>query len=144
MGFQVIIAGGRDFADYGLLQAKCDQFFREKPPTAIISGAARGADTLGARYARERGVPVLEFPADWVRLGKRAGMVRNLQMLDSADAVVAFWDGQSRGTAHYDQRDEEKRTAPAGSPVSERRLIEKWQKENNTHPWSSMRKSWAR
>lgn len=54
MGFQVIIAGGRDFADYGLLQAKCDQFFREKPPTAIISGAARGADTLGARYARER------------------------------------------------------------------------------------------
>ena len=66
----------------------------------IISGAARGADTLGARYARERGVPVLEFPADWVRLGKRAGMVRNLQMLDSADAVVAFWDGQSRGTAH--------------------------------------------
>ena len=49
MGFQVIIAGGRDFADYGLLQAKCDQFFREKPPTAIISGAARGADTLGAR-----------------------------------------------------------------------------------------------
>lgn len=100
MGFQVIIAGGRDFADYGLLQAKCDQFFREKPPTAIISGAARGADTLGARYARERGVPVLEFPADWERLGKRAGMVRNLQMLDSADAVVAFWDGQSRGTAH--------------------------------------------
>ena len=49
---------------------------------------------------RDRGVPVLEFPADWVRLGKRAGMVRNLQMLDSADAVVAFWDGQSRGTAH--------------------------------------------
>lgn len=100
MGFQVIIAGGRDFANYELLQNKCDQFFREKRPTAIISGLARGADTLGARYARERGVPVLEFPADWVRLGKRAGMVRNLQMLDSADAVVAFWDGQSRGTAH--------------------------------------------
>ena len=51
MGFQVIIAGGRDFADYGLLQAKCDQFFREKRPTAIISGIARGADTLGTRYA---------------------------------------------------------------------------------------------
>ena len=92
MGFQVIIAGGRDFADYGLLQAKCDQFFREKRPTAIISGIARGADTLG--------IQVLEFPADWERLGRRAGMVRNLQMLDAADAVVAFWDGQSRGTAH--------------------------------------------
>lgn len=100
MGFQVITAGGRDFADYGLLQAKCDQFFREKRPTAIISGIARGADTLGTRYARERGIQVLEFPADWERLGRRAGMVRNLQMLDAADAVVAFWDGQSRGTAH--------------------------------------------
>lgn len=100
MGFQVIIAGSRDFADYGLLQAKCDQFFRDKRPTAIISGLARGADTLGARYARERGIQVLEFPADWERLGRRAGMVRNLQMLEAANAVVAFWDGQSRGTAH--------------------------------------------
>ena len=100
MGFQVIIAGSRDFADYGLLQAKCDQFFRDKRPTAIISGLARGADTLGARYARERGIQVLEFPTDWERLGRRAGMVRNLQMLEAANAVVAFWDGQSRGTAH--------------------------------------------
>lgn len=100
MGFQVIIAGGRDFANYELLQNKCDQFFREKRPTAIISGLARGADTLGTHYARERGIQVLEFPADWERLGRRAGMVRNLQMLDAADAVVAFWDGQSRGTAH--------------------------------------------
>lgn len=100
MGFQVIIAGGRDFANYELLQNKCDQFFREKRPTAIISGLARGADTLGTRYARERGIQVLEFPADWERLGRRAGMVRNLQMLEAADAVVAFWDGQSRGTAH--------------------------------------------
>lgn len=100
MRFHVIIAGGRDFADYGLLQSKCDKFFQEKKPTAIISGLARGADTMGARYARERGIPVLEFPADWERLGRRAGMVRNLQMLEATDAVVAFWDGQSRGTAH--------------------------------------------
>lgn len=63
-------------------------------------GLARGADTLGTHYARERGIQVLEFPADWERLGRRAGMVRNLQMLEAADAVVAFWDGQSRGTAH--------------------------------------------
>ena len=144
MGFQVIIAGGRDFANYELLQNKCDQFFREKRPTAIISGPARGADTLGTHYARERGIQVLEFPADWERLGRRAGMVRNLQMLDAADAVVAFWDGQSRGTAHTIGEAKKKRTAPAGSPVLERRLIEKWQRGNNTHPWSSMRKSWAR
>lgn len=100
MAFQVIIAGSRDFADYKLLQSKCDLFFQEKRPTAIISGLARGADMLGARYAQEREIPVLKFPADWECLGKRAGMVRNLQMLEVADAVIAFWDGQSRGTAH--------------------------------------------
>lgn len=100
MNFQVVIAGGRDFADYSLLCQKCDQFFRNKRPTAIISGMARGADLLGAQYAWEHGIPLLEFPADWSRLGKRAGMLRNLQMLDAADAVVAFWDGQSKGTHH--------------------------------------------
>lgn len=100
MRFQVIIAGGRDFANYELLCRKCDQFFQNKKPTAIISGMARGADALGARYACEHRIPVLEFPADWEGLGRRAGIVRNLQMLDTADAVVAFWDGVSRGTRH--------------------------------------------
>lgn len=100
MRFQVIIAGGRDFTDYELLCRKCDKLFWNKRPTAIISGMARGADSLGARYARENGIPVLEFPADWEGLGRRAGMVRNLQMLDAADAVVAFWDGESKGTGH--------------------------------------------
>lgn len=100
MRFQVIIAGGRDFNDYALLCSKCDMFFCKKTPSAIISGMARGADSLGVRYAREHGIPVLEFPADWKTLGKRAGILRNLQMLDVADAVVAFWDGQSRGTGH--------------------------------------------
>ena len=100
MRFQVIIAGGRDFSDYELFCRKCDKFFQDKRPTAIISGMARGADSLGALYAREHGIPVLEFPPDWEGLGRRAGMVRNLQMLDAADAVVAFWDGESRGTGH--------------------------------------------
>ena len=100
MSFQVIIAGGRDFTDYRLLCQKCDIFFRDKTPTAIISGMARGADSLGVQYAQEHGIHVMQFPADWAGLGKRAGMVRNLQMLDVADAVVAFWNGVSRGTGH--------------------------------------------
>lgn len=100
MNFQVIIAGGRDFSDYALLCQKCDIFFRDKTPTAIISGMARGADSLGVQYAQEHGIQVMQFPADWAGLGKRAGMVRNLQMLDVADAVIAFWNGVSRGTGH--------------------------------------------
>lgn len=100
MSFQVIIAGGRDFSNYELLCRKCDQFFCNTRPSAIISGMARGADSLGVRYAEEHNIPVLEFPAMWNKLGKRAGMIRNIQMLDAADAVVAFWDGQSKGTGH--------------------------------------------
>ena len=99
--FRVIIAGGRQFNDYGLLSAKCDGILSQKRMThkiIIISGTARGADTLGERYARERGYTVERFPADWNTLGKRAGYVRNCQMADNADALIVFWDGESPGT----------------------------------------------
>ena len=69
-------------------------------PTLILSGTARGADRLGEEWARHRGVPVKRFPADWQHLGKGAGYARNLQMLDEAERVIAFWDGESRGTKH--------------------------------------------
>ena len=98
MSFQVIIAGTRTFTDYELLSVKCDVFFSSKQPTAIICGMARGADLLGKRYAEENGFPVLEYPADWKHYGKKAGYLRNSQMLEVADALVAFWDGESRGT----------------------------------------------
>lgn len=100
MEFRVIIAGGRDFSDYSLLRRKCDVFFRQKTPSAILSGMARGADSLGVQYANEKGIPVQKYPADWNKYGRRAGMVRNRQMLEDADALVAFWDGASRGTAN--------------------------------------------
>lgn len=61
---------------------------------------ARGADSLGEQYAKERGIPVRYFPADWQTLGKSAGYQRNVQMAAYADALVAFWDGQSKGTKH--------------------------------------------
>ena len=101
--FRVIIAGTRDFNDYQLLCDKCDAILsakRQDSNIVVISGTARGADTLGEQYARERGYTVERFPADWNTLGKRAGYVRNCQMADNADALIAFWDGQSPGTRH--------------------------------------------
>lgn len=98
MEFAVIIAGTRTFGDYELLCQKCDVFFSAKKPTHIICGEARGADTLGRRYAEEHNIPVLSFPADWKTYGKSAGYRRNKQMAEAADALVAFWDGKSRGT----------------------------------------------
>lgn len=66
----------------------------------IVSGHATGADALGERYAQERGLQVELHPADWDAYGRAAGPKRNEQMAEVADALIAFWDGQSRGTAN--------------------------------------------
>ena len=99
--FKVIIAGCRDFNDYGLLCRKCDTILankRQSREIVIVSGTARGADQLGERYARERGYKVQQYPADWDHGGKAAGPIRNAKMAANADALIAFWDGESRGT----------------------------------------------
>ena len=98
--FRVIVAGSRDFDDYDLLREKCDALLARKTDKNIIivSGTARGADQLGERYARERGYQIERYPADWNNDGKAAGPIRNAKMADNADALIAFWDGESRGT----------------------------------------------
>ena len=99
--FRVIIAGGRDFNDYPLLKTKCDNILADKTTThriIVVSGAAKGADSLGEQYAREHGYAIEQYLADWGMHGKAAGPIRNAQMANSADALIAFWDGQSKGT----------------------------------------------
>ena len=99
--FKLIIAGGRDFRDFNILCDKCDRLLAHKRNThniVIVSGTARGADQLGERYAVEKGFPILRFPADWLQYGKAAGSIRNRHMTESANALVAFWNGKSAGT----------------------------------------------
>ena len=101
--YKIIIAGGRDFMDYNLLKKKADKILQEKKVThkiVIISGCARGADTLGLRYASENAFDVEEYPANWDKYGKKAGYMRNVEMAENADALIAFWDGKSKGTKH--------------------------------------------
>lgn len=98
--FKVIVAGGREFNDYQLLKNKLDQLLQNKNNVEIVCGKARGADTLGEAYAKEMGYSVKEFPAQWNEFGKRAGYIRNEEMAKYADACVAFWDGESKGTKH--------------------------------------------
>jgi hypothetical protein len=69
-------------------------------PTEIISGAARGADALGERWALANRIPLRRMPADWNRHCRRAGFLRNVEMAQCADALLALWDGKSAGTAH--------------------------------------------
>lgn len=99
--FRVIIAGGRDFNDYNLLTKTMDNLLSNvKDDITVVCGKARGADTLGEQYAKERGYLVQYFPADWERYGKSAGYIRNTEMAKNADALAAFWDGRSLGTRH--------------------------------------------
>ena len=97
---KVIIAGGRDFDDYHRLCRVCDKFLKDQNNVEIVSGGCKGADLLGERYAAERNYPIKQFPADWRRYGKSAGLKRNNEMATYADALIAFWDGESKGTKH--------------------------------------------
>jgi len=100
--FKVIIAGGRDFNDYELLKNKCDYYLSnvDKSNIVIISGMARGADSLGERYAQERGLKLEGYPANWKLYGKSAGFKRNQVLVKNASAAICFWDGKSKGTKH--------------------------------------------
>lgn len=99
--FRVIVAGSRSFSDYRLL---CDQLDRilvrrmKSHKICIVSGGAKGADLLGEKYASDRGMKITVYKADWKKHGSSAGPRRNLLMAKNADALVAFWDGLSRGT----------------------------------------------
>lgn len=98
---RTIIAGSRSVTDPAELErAIAASGLRI---TQVISGGARGADALGEAWAWRNGVPLSLMPAEWDRLGKRAGLIRNEEMAEAADACIALWDGQSPGTRHMIQ-----------------------------------------
>jgi hypothetical protein len=117
---RLIIAGGRNFGNhllpdgtldhqrnhlnYELLCNEVTRFISENTTAneevQIISGLAKGADTLGCRYAQEADYPLRGFKAEWGKFGRAAGPIRNKLMAKHADALIAFWDGKSRGTQH--------------------------------------------
>lgn len=99
-GFRVIVAGSRTLEDYQLVKDNLLKIFSKHWPTSIVCGEARGADTLGRKFAEEFHIKVDSFPADWNAFGKQAGYIRNEQMADNADALIAFWNGTSAGTKH--------------------------------------------
>lgn len=93
--FKVIIAGSRNYSDYDTLKKMCDSALvnnlgQPDVEVVVVSGHAPGADTLGERYAKERGLEVEIYPADWGKNGRAAGPIRNKKMAEVADALIAF------------------------------------------------------
>lgn len=95
---KVIIAGSRTIKDYEKVFAAVNASGFDI--TEVVSGGAKGVDSLGEEFAEEQRLGILKFIPDWDGLGKRAGFARNAEMAVYADALVAVWDGQSKGTKH--------------------------------------------
>lgn len=98
---RVIICGSRD----GITLDDVSRAMRSSGIAAgdvsvVLSGCAQGADKHGERWAHNRDIPVEKYPADWEKYGRGAGPMRNIWMSKNADACVAVWDGQSKGTRH--------------------------------------------
>jgi hypothetical protein len=99
---KTIVVGSRGIEDYQLVSRTM-----EMAPwtiTEVVSGCARGVDRLGERRATARNIPVKRFPAEWERLGKAAGFLRNEQMARYAEALVAVWDQKNNGSRHMVHR----------------------------------------
>ena len=103
---RVAIVGSRDFPKMGVVRAFVQSLDLN---VVVISGGARGVDTVAVEEARECGLEVEEINAEWDEIGRAAGPLRNTKIVDRADIVVAFWDGRSSGT-----RDTIKKARAAG------------------------------
>lgn len=95
---KTIIAGSRSICKYSIVKKAIEKSRFEI--TTVISGGAIGVDTLGEDYGAELSIPIIKMPAEWDKYGRKAGHLRNEQMADIAEALIAIWDGVSRGTMH--------------------------------------------
>lgn len=92
---RIAIVGSRDYPDFDAVRA----YVRTLPAgTIVVSGGARGVDTAAEEEAKQRGLEVKVWPADWARYGRRAGYLRNKEIEADSDRCAAFWYGQSPGT----------------------------------------------
>ncbi len=97
MGERVAIVGSRAWEDHVMVR---DYVYSLDDDDTVVSGGAKGVDEWAQIYAEERGLKTLIFPADWRTHGKRAGILRNNDIVENCDRLVAFWDGISTGTQH--------------------------------------------
>lgn len=96
MGLIVLVSGGREYIAWDTVNSVLTEIHKETPIDKIVHGGARGADTLGGKWARENGVVEKVYKADWGTHGKAAGVIRNQEMLDSntVELVIAFPGGK--------------------------------------------------
>lgn len=95
---RVIIAGSRGIKDYDALVETIENAGILDDIEEIVTGGALGVDALAEEFAEREGIPLRVFYPDWKRFGRAAGPIRNEQMAEYADCLIALWDGESKGT----------------------------------------------
>ncbi len=97
---KLAIVGSRNFNNYSTVFTEIFKLHESYNIIKIVSGGAKGADKLAEQYAQELNIPTKIIYADWDTYGKRAGYIRNKLIWDEVDLIIAFWDGESKGTKH--------------------------------------------
>lgn len=95
---KLAVVGSRTFNDYSLLCEYLDKIHEREPITHIVSGGAKGADKLSEKWAVEHDIETIIFIPDWGTFGRKAGFMRNQDIITTSDKVLALWDGESAGT----------------------------------------------
>lgn len=95
---KIIVAGSRVIPNRDVVWDDLIQRVLMRDVEEIVSGMARGADRIGYEFAQHFKLPCKEFPADWDKHGRGAGYIRNKEMSEYADELIAYWDGKSNGT----------------------------------------------
>ena len=105
-GFEVMklaIVGSRTFTDKAFMMKQLMEWKVEYgSDLAVVSGGAKGADSIAESLAWFMDIPVIIYKPDWKKFGKQAGYLRNVKIVEAADALLAFYgpEGESKGTAH--------------------------------------------
>lgn len=106
---RVAVVGSRSRIDKEYIHRKLNELHAKKPIDLIVSGGARGVDMIAEDWAFIKGITTKIFLPEWNVHGKKAGFIRNKDIVNNADVVYAFWDGESKGTASSIQLALEKR-----------------------------------
>lgn len=105
---KIAFIGSREFKDKKFVESKVEEYLYEgwvdfvskEIPNELVSGGAKGVDSWAESVGRNIGAICWIYPADWLKYGKSAGYIRNELIIKEADEIVAFWDGESKGTKH--------------------------------------------